>query len=378
MSVEATKLSVLVQIVPRLHPAIDGLGDYALNLARQLRQDFGIETHFLVGDPTWTGNSEIKGFPISQVSERSANILLSLLPSGKCTVLLHYVGYGYATRGCPLWLVNGLKRWRTASPNHYLVTMFHEVYASGAPWTSAFWLSPWQRNLAARLARLSDKALTTNQIIAQILDQLLLNKHTPTPTLPVFSNIGEPKQLLPLAERPRQLIVFGTAGIRRRVYQESLTSLTQICDQLTIERIYDVGLPIGLDISHVNGVPVVTTGKMGAAEVSSLLSNAVAGFLDYPTHLLAKSGIFAAYCAHRLIPVVATTSTIFQIDGLEAGKHYWLAGSPVGKLSLATGQAIADNAHCWYQTHNLSIQAQSFATYLSQKKTTERVQKHYY
>lgn len=364
MSIQATKLSVLVQIVPRLHPAIDGLGDYALNLARQLRQDFGIETHFLVGDPTWTGNHEIEGFLISQVSERSANILLSLLPSGKCTVLLHYVGYGYATRGCPFWLVNGLKRWRTASANHYLVTMFHEVYASGFPWTSAFWLSPWQRNLAARLARLSDKVLTTNQIIAQILDQLILNKHTPTPSLPVFSNMGEPKQLLPLAERPRQLIVFGTAGIRRRVYQESLTSLNQICDQLAIERIYDVGLPLGLGISHVNGIPVIATGKIGAAAVSTLLSNAVAGFLDYPTHLLAKSTIFAAYCAHRLIPVVATTSKISRIDGLEAGKHYWLTGSSADKLSLATGQAIANNAYTWYQSHNLSVQAKIFVTYI--------------
>ncbi|MEQ8463062.1 glycosyltransferase family 1 protein [Coleofasciculus sp. E1-EBD-02] len=371
-------MSVLVQIVPRLPPAVDGLGDYSLNLARQLRQDCEIETHFVVGDPGWTGATEIEGFTISQGNKRSANALVSILSSSISTVLLHYVGYGYAQRGCPLWLVNGLQRWRTASANHYLVTMFHEVYASGSPWTSAFWLSPWQRNLAARLARLSDKALTTNQIIAQILDQLLLDKPTPTPSLPVFSNIGEPKQLLPLAERPRQLIVFGTPGIRRRVYQESLTSLNQICDQLAIERIYDVGSPLCLDISHVNGVPVVATGKIGAAAVSTLLSNALVGFLDYPTHLLAKSTIFAAYCAHRLIPVVATTSTIFQIDGLEAGKHYWLTGSPVGKLSLATGQAIADNAHCWYQTHNLSIQAQSFATYLSQKETTERVQNHYY
>lgn len=45
----------IIQIVPQLPPAINGLGDYALNLARQLRQDFAIETHFVVGDHSWTG-----------------------------------------------------------------------------------------------------------------------------------------------------------------------------------------------------------------------------------------------------------------------------------------------------------------------------------
>ena len=39
--------------VPRLPPAIDGVGDYALNLARQLRKDFNIQTHFIVGNSTW-------------------------------------------------------------------------------------------------------------------------------------------------------------------------------------------------------------------------------------------------------------------------------------------------------------------------------------
>ena len=45
----------IIQIVPKLPPAIDGLGDYALNIARQLYKDFGVKTHFVVGDPAWVG-----------------------------------------------------------------------------------------------------------------------------------------------------------------------------------------------------------------------------------------------------------------------------------------------------------------------------------
>ncbi|MHC5830485.1 MAG: glycosyltransferase family 1 protein, partial [Nostoc sp.] len=61
-------LTHITSIVPRLPPAIDGVGDYALNLARQLRKDFNIQTHFIVGNPTWTGAAEIEGFPVSQIS----------------------------------------------------------------------------------------------------------------------------------------------------------------------------------------------------------------------------------------------------------------------------------------------------------------------
>jgi len=41
---------MIIQIIPKLPPAINGLGDYALNLAGQLK-DYKIKTHFVVCDP---------------------------------------------------------------------------------------------------------------------------------------------------------------------------------------------------------------------------------------------------------------------------------------------------------------------------------------
>jgi len=358
----------IFQVVPRLPPAIDGLGDYALNLARQLRQDFDIATHFLVGDPTWTGNHEIEGFLISQVTERSANSLLSLLPSGKSTVLLHYVGYGYATRGCPFWLIDGLQRWRTANANHHLVTMFHELYASGLPWTSAFWLSPWQRNLVARLARLSDHAITSKQLYADILHKLSQNKHTNISTIPVFSNIGEPKNLLPLAKRKRRLVVFGGRNRRLRIYQHSLAVLSRTCKMLKIKEVVDIGAATGLTLSPVNGVPIVEMGQRPASVISTILSNSLAGFLDYSPDFLAKSTIFAAYCAHGMLPV-NTCCTNLPVDGIESRKHYWIPDEQATKLQNNRElQAIADNAYTWYQSHDLTAQAKIVANFLTDIK----------
>lgn len=360
-----TKITTLV---PRLPPAVDGLGDYGLNLARQLRRDFGLITDFVVGDPNWVGTAPLEGFIVKQVVVQSVTALLDLLPSesnSSAIVLLHYVGYGYAKRGCPFWLVEGLERWRKAvsNNNRYLVTMFHEIYAFGPLWTSQFWTSPLQKKLAARLACLSDRCVTSKQEYAEIISQLSQEKHTKIPALPVFSNVGEPEHVPPLVDRPRRLVVFGGRGPRSRVYQRSPLALEQTCRELAIKEIIDVGPELDFEIKPVVGIPVVALGVNTAHEISCLLSNSVVGFFDYATEYLAKSTIFAAYCAHRVIPV----GVFYEgqnVDGLEAGKHYWQADRHQGSMNLLEGQMVADNAYAWYQTHRLSVQGQAFTTCL--------------
>ena len=360
-------------LVTRLPPALDGVGDYALNLAHRLRKDFGIKTHFVVCTPTWTGATEIEGFRVTQVSDCSVNSLLSVLPSEEFSssiVLLHYVNYGYAKRGCPVWLVDGLQRWKAFGTNRSVVTMFHETYAFGPPWASSFWLSPLQRNLAARLARLSDCCLTSRQGYAERLQELSRGKHTQIPILPVFSNIGEPKQVPLLIERNRRIVVFGSPSNRLRVYQESWAELELTCKLLKIEEIWDIGSTTGLSLATVNGVPVVELGKQSAAEISVFLLNSLAGFFNYTPEYLAKSTIFAAYCAHGLLPISHVSSDL-TTDGIIDGKHYWIPGNNTEELnSVAQLQAIADHAHAWYQTHNLSVQAKTFAAVLGNITTT--------
>ncbi|AFY30863.1 hypothetical protein [Calothrix sp. PCC 7507] len=351
----------VISIIPKLPPAIDGVGDYALNLARQLHQEFNIQTHFIVGDPDWNGADKIAGFPVSQVSDRSADALLTLLSGDRSsTILLHYVGYGYAKRGCPVWLVDGLQRGQSLFPQRSLVTMFHEVSASGPPWTSTFWLSSLQRNLAARLSRLSDRCITSKQLYAEIIANISRGKHQEVPFLPVFSNIGEPDKVLPLLERQQRLVVFGGVANRTRVYQESQAVLEYICQKLNIQEIWDVGTPTEVKVSAINKIPILKIGQQPAEKVSDILANSVAAFSNYDPDFLAKSTIFAAYCAHRLLPINATGSTSI-VDGIEPGKHYWVPNPQENDVDM---QAIADNAYSWYQTHNLSVHIQTFDKYL--------------
>lgn len=357
-------MSKIIQIIPQLPPSVNGLGDYALNLARQLRQDFDIETHFIVGDPSWTGARQIEDFSISKVTAHKPSNLLSILANYSSTILLHYVGYGYAKRGCPKWLVDGLQIWRTANSQRRLVIMFHEIYAFGPVWTSSFWLSSLQKNLAARLTKVSDRCLTSMQKYAEILHHLSQNQQNFITNVPVFSTIGEPQFFPPLAKRSRQLIMFGRQHNRLQVYQHSLKALKQVCQALAIEKIYDIGIPTGLNLSKLTQIPIVEMGVMQAEDLSNLLLQSIAGFcMVPPSEFLAKSTIFAAYCAHGMIPI-STRASSNIIDGLEASKHYWVVDDYSQQISLDVAQKIADHAHAWYQTHSLSIQAKIFATHL--------------
>src|SRR5713101_1546477 len=63
------RLSTLLQIVPRVPGGIDGVGDYALTIARKLEEGFGCETVFAIPikafvlPPGWSSPS-VEGFDL--------------------------------------------------------------------------------------------------------------------------------------------------------------------------------------------------------------------------------------------------------------------------------------------------------------------------
>jgi hypothetical protein len=336
------------------------VGDYALHLARQLRKDFGVQTHFIVGNPSWLGASEIEGFPVSQVTNNSANALFEVLSDRPFPVLLHYVGYGYAKRGCPIWLVDGLQRWKSLYPQRSLVTMFHEIYAtSDRPWTSAFWLSSLQKNLATRLAQMSDRCITSKQLYSEIITQISKGKHKQVPFMPVFSNVGEPERVPPLSDRQKQLVIFGGVANRIRVYQESEAVLDQVCQILDIQEILDIGTPTGQTPQAIGDVPILELGQLPPEKISDIMSNAIAGFLNYNPDYLGKSTIFAAYCAHGLLPISDRGSNSGS-DGIQAGEIYWNPSENELK-DVTMMQVIAHNANSWYSSHGLVNQSKLFS-----------------
>jgi hypothetical protein len=365
-----------IQIVPSIFPKIDGVGDYALGLAHQLRQNFNIETHFIVGDLSWSGNSVVDGFSISQLRQHNSTNLLSLLEDvGKeaSSVILQYVGCGYAKRGCPLWLVEGLEGYKALYPEKKIVTMFHETYGSGPPyygadppWVSAFWLAPLQKSIASRLVISSNHCITSREKFREQLCRISSANSSRISVMPVFSNVGEATHLPLLRERKPILVVFGSRNSRARVYEQFPDVISDICRALEIEKIYDIGPKTGLEIAEFGNVPVIEVGEKTLVEIGSLLVEARAGILNYHPEFLAKSGVYAAYSAYGLIPIVVYARNQWSngADGLFAGKHYWASDHVNKDLDLGMGQILSKNVYDWYQSHNLTAHTRAFAKQL--------------
>ncbi len=350
-------------LVPRLRPAIDGVGDYGFKLALQLREDYNITTQFIVGDPTWQRNNDLKGMEAHAVSCRSVESLLSHL-QGTSTVILHYVPHGYAQKACPFWLIQALERWHTSTANASLITMFHELYALDwhRPWSSDFYLSPVQQYLAARVAQLSTVCLTSTERYRHSIQRLSHGKHTQVSVLPVPSNMGEPSRLLPLSQRQRRLIIFGQRRSKGPIYRHFQALLNQICQTLAIQEIWDIGPSVDPTPIQISAVPVKKLGKLPETDISQILSESLAGFLSYDPKRLGKSGIFAAYCAHGMVPINHTHGPS-PVDGLVVNQHYWC---PIFAPSHPPDiETIADYALAWYRNHGLSKQAAVFRHHLS-------------
>ena len=182
------------QLIPRIGSLGCGVGDYAALLAGRLDEGHGIESNFLAVE---LGPDACKVGPTAKKVARRAEILAEAL-EGQHRVLLHFVGYGYQKRGCPVWLLRGLKAWKRRQKGARLITMFYELYESGLPWQSSFWTSPLQRGICRELARLSDGLVTNRAESARILNRM--TGRTDVLHLPVLSNVGETNTRQPIGD----------------------------------------------------------------------------------------------------------------------------------------------------------------------------------
>lgn len=366
----------LVQLVPTLGPPVEGVGAHARCLAAHLGRDEGVRVELVVGTPLGTGGPRRTeaGAPVRAVAERSGPALAAALagadadaPEGDrpTTVLVHYSNYGYQARGCPFWLAAGVESWRRGGPRRRLVTLFHEVYATGAPWTSSFWLSPAQRRIAARIARVSDALMTSLERYAGLLERL--GAPTEPFVAPVFSTVGEPAEAPPLHRRARRGVVFGGSGIRSRAYGADRGALEAACRRLELEELLDVGPPLAAPPGTVAGRPVRGLGVLPSEEVGELLAGSAVGLISYPPAFLSKSTVFAAYSAHGMLPVCLWG----RRSGAEAAgpePRWWSPPAAGGEGSVpdaAARQAIATRALAWYRGHSLERQAARLRTLLA-------------
>lgn len=262
--------------------------------------------------------------------------------------LLHYSGYGFDERGTPLWLNKKIKSECGNIVN--LGIFFHELYAFSTPNRSAFWLSPIQRLVASRLAHSANFWITSREASAKWLLNTAGNK--PHAVLPVPSTVGE--MIATTKHRQQWIVVFGTEGLRTAIYK---TAGMRLISWAKIHglKIVDIGTEIS-DPSlskMLEDSGVLQCGRIDKDCVHSILSQTRFGFLLYPADCLAKSTVFAAFCAHGICPIIVSHSYC-ESDGLVCNQQYLPFTSALRPPSIKV-QEIAQKAFNWYQNHTVQV-----------------------
>lgn len=347
-----------IHIVPGLPPAVGGVSDYAMVLTRQLVSASREKLEPVLVHAGWrvANTIDVEYSTLDLSGSCSALRLcrnlrqLAAETNGRIVVLLEYSGYGYAKRGAPLWLARGLRR--VCGDNEIpLVTIFHEISASGPVWSSAFWLAPVQRWVSRTLLRMSQTVLINRPSGADRLRSWTQNP-AKISFQPVFSNVGEPESCPSLGERENYAVAFGGADEKDELYAQSET-LRQIFEKNDIDRLVDVGPPPStgpeIDVAHeVKGIKP-------SEVVSGYLERARLGFAHRRLDLLTKSGVVAAYLAHGVPPVILPNGNAEHPPVLSLGTHFETL-ERAGSESIDWGE-MSRQGYTWYREEAQSQKA---------------------
>jgi hypothetical protein len=361
--------STILQVVPRLAPGVDGVGDYSLLLAGRLRQSAGVDTIFVSCDSSQSSPENLYGFRVVSLGRRHATHLYRSLveiqetsSSSINTLILQCVPYGYQPRGCPIWLAQGLTHWARHSENR-LLTMFHELDADEtSPWNSAFWLQSAQRMILKKIASISRASFTNTLKYQDKLARWGAEKPLLSTT---FSNVGEPIENGPWEQRKQRLVIFGRPWQRERTYTLAAEQLERTCRDLAVTSIVDIGSPMERFAgSTFRGIPVNKLGQLPATRISEELMSSVAAFVFYPEDRLTKSGVFAACCSHGVIPVIVHDGikTLATSDLMRGVDFFHVEDLPSLDLTKAS-----DIVFQQYQTRSSTVAAQFFADQIADR-----------
>jgi len=353
----------ILQIVSGFKPSVDGMGDFARRLGDALHRHSGIRSHFLVYRAPKTGfdsdkiREEIQPNTLSYAAAATpaaeAEAIAELLHNrGFDCALIHYGPYGYSSVGEPAAFVALIEELARNLP---VLVFFHETYASGKLWERAFWTNPQQRSSMTRLLEAAQVSFTSNAKYMLRLETMSRTGRPPV-KIPIFSNIGEPANLRPLQERPRQLVIFGQLVTRIRLYREQRQTLEAICGKLRIESVIDVGSGKSDHIpATLAGIAVQSRGWMDEDSLSRLMADSIAGIIGYWPDVWEKSGVLAAYQAHALVPILVELEPRHipapsYLPYILPEEVLRLTGKE-NSVSDAVLQKIADASHAYYMQY---------------------------
>ncbi len=350
----------IVQISPTFPPNIGGVGNYTKLLADFLKRK-GINSKILISDHLDNENKKQNLF-----GKNNTNLNSLLENTSSKEVILHFSGYGYASRGLCFNLIRSLEKWKQISKSRKLITIFHEIYATGPIYRMSYWTSLPQKYLAKKLLKLSNIALVTSK--QNYITLSSFDKKKKLIYSNVFSNIGELKKNRKLQTRKNIAIIFGNTYQKEILYNDILINKNQyesILKKMSVKKIIDIGPKIEIS-KKIKFIDIKRVGVRSKNYISLLLRNSKAGLVFYPVSQMTKSGIVAAYASHGLVIINLCKEKIFKTNEFVSNVHYI---SKIRENNFSNLQKIANETFRNYKKNALNKTASLLINIMKNKKT---------
>lgn len=320
----------LTHIVPRLPPAVGGVGDYCVKL-----WDYWLEPQphwcFLITADAAESQAQWLEVKIAEFEKSTTGLICALEALNVQTAVLHYSGYGYHPKGCPLWLPQALGRWKAVNSQRRVVVMFHELYATGSIWSSNFWVKPFAQKIIRDLISLSDLWVTScSRYQTELVHRFAANPKQGA-LIPIGSNIL-PNQPVNF-DRPWSLatakklkvVIFGLARTRLWTLNVHAKLLKQLCDRNLVESITLAGNS-ELDAKGTREMAQhrayighnhlwQEAFDLTPDQISQLLVTQDLGLVCNEPDILTKSSVFAVLSAHGVLSTIC--GQIEKLDDLD-------------------------------------------------------------
>lgn len=357
------KLRIL-QILPNVPPAKCGVADYAWGISRKLREVYGINSRFLAAGTARNKSSEATDFPVYCLPELTAKSLVDFVMARKDefdAMILHMSSYGYQKRGVPLWLPLGWQNISRLQHRPKLITMYHELAASGPVMSSAFWMNPIQKWVMKRVARASDGLRTNREGYAAWLREVQGMDQMNIVTMPVHSNFGEPDMLPSWLGREPSMVMFAWGISSGESLPEVIMKAAAYCRKFGLNKLHLIGGK-GAPPMVLPGVELLSYGYMKSEDISSLLLSCRMAYTAYNPEYFGKSTLIAAFASHGLV-VICQGKTPRLADGLQHGVHVLNEEELKSDLNTSVLQfdALSLALRGWYDQHSLAKNAESYA-----------------
>lgn len=293
----------MVVIVPRLPPAVCGLADYTRKLLWEMKLE--PKPHILVmtgADATRAAHPELD---IEQIPADGSRLVARLVELRAERVLVEYVGQGFQSRGCPLWLLGALRRWRLATPGARLVVMFQELWFEPAWWRPDWLLQKLHRRALRRLVPVLDQTFLSTAGYGRWLADVAAPEN-----LAVLPNATNIPPVASPAEARRDAgawILFGRQGSRLAALGEIAPWLEKLHTARRLRTLQLVGSRESGEMNAREDALIASLLPPGAFEMlgpqsperlSRIFLAAEFGIFTQSPASYTKSTIFMAYASH--------------------------------------------------------------------------------